>query len=219
MNVKKNQLVGVWLESLHLTHTLPSHYVLPNVRPHYHHLATAVRFDCFVCIGVRLRAWPRVGVCDELLSNRWRNLIHVSFLPRCPLALMVCWRCYLVLTSILSAPSWNRLTPPRPALLPPSCKASDARARRAEGRRVELISCYLGCTERSASGRLAYCLQSTDRCCFCCTYKSSSGGSAHTLQDVLITENIDSAVNHLKTCLITFAESKLTLWLSCQSSL
>ena len=49
--------------------------------------------------------WVRVCmcVCDEVLSNRWSNLIHVSFLPRCPLALMVCWWCYLGLTSILSA--------------------------------------------------------------------------------------------------------------------
>lgn len=47
----------------------------------------------------------RVCVCvfDEVLPNRWSNLIHLSFLPRCPLALMVCWLCYQGLTSILPA--------------------------------------------------------------------------------------------------------------------
>lgn len=55
--------------------------------------------DCIVYVSVLVC----VCVWDEVLSNRWSNLIHVSFLPRCPLALMVRWWCYLGLTSILSA--------------------------------------------------------------------------------------------------------------------
>lgn len=77
-----------------------------------------------IALCICVWACVRVRVRVEVLPNRWSNLIHVSFLPRCPLALMVCWWCYLGLTSILSAlfleSAHRRPAPPRSASPPPS---------------------------------------------------------------------------------------------------
>lgn len=73
--------------------------------------------DCtvYVCVRVCARA--------EVLSNRWSNLILLSFLPCCPLALMVWWWCYLGLTSILSASFLESAHPIPPPLSALPCPA------------------------------------------------------------------------------------------------
>lgn len=85
--------------------------------------------DCIVYVCVHVC----VCVCGEVLSNRWSNLIHVSFLPCCPLALMVHWWCYLGLSSILSALFLELAHPcptlPCPASPPPSHKPRAPRLR------------------------------------------------------------------------------------------
>lgn len=69
-----------------------------------------------------------VCVSYDMVSNRWSNLIHASFVPRCPLALTVRWWCYLGLTGILSAsfPESDDPALPRSALLPPSLQPEAA---------------------------------------------------------------------------------------------
>lgn len=86
------------------------------------HTVTTWPLLCTVWLHcVRQRACVCLCVRQRALSNRWSNLIHVSFLPRCPLALMVCWWCYLGLTSILSAlfleSTHPASQPPAPTLL------------------------------------------------------------------------------------------------------
>lgn len=148
MKEKRNLCVDVRVcVSFHLTHTFTSSYDLPNVRPRCHHLAAAVRCDCSVCVSA------------DMVSNRWSNLIHASFLPRCPLALTVRWWCYLGLTGILSALflEGDGLAPlssaPPPALghtaVPPQ-----------RGCWVDQVLGYQVAPDKSAPPTAAYCLQS-----------------------------------------------------------
>lgn len=90
--------------------TLATKYGSPTVRPHCHQMAVHCGNLC-VCLCV----------CACALSNRWSNLILVSFLPHCPLGLAVRWWCYLGSTSTLSASfleSAPPITLPHPDLPP-----------------------------------------------------------------------------------------------------
>lgn len=115
--------------------------------------------DCivYVCVHVCICVW------DEVLSNRWSNLIHVSFLPCCPLALMVCWWCYLGLTSILSALFLESAHPALPCPAsppPPSRKPRAPRLRHTLVLQEQLVrwSCSQVTWDRSLCGSWVKCV-------------------------------------------------------------
>lgn len=124
--------------SLHTWLTLATKYGLPTVHSHCHQMAMAVH-----CVNQRVC----VRSHTEMLSNRWSNLILVSFLPRCPLALAVrCW-CYLGFTSTLSASfleSAPPITLPHPDLPPDLHPSTCTLVWQGQLVKVALLSVYLG---------------------------------------------------------------------------